>query len=151
MMRRRAVGLGLGLGLAGLLSSCGFTAGSSLNQCQDTIPAACGSTAHCVLDSDQYLSGEFPGSQTFIVRTTMPQTLTFQFVFQNRVSPGTQLSLTSTEPDCAAQSSYMSQGDLFQLAGPSGVLSFQIEMMTAGDHLVQFNSDAYCSYELRYQ
>jgi hypothetical protein len=149
MKRRLAVALVVSVVGAAVLS-CNFTSGTSLNQCQDTIPAACGSTAHCVLDGDQYLQGQFPGAQVFIVRTTGPQTVTFSFVFQNRVSPGTQLTLTSTEPDCSGVSSYTSQGDLFELAGASGVLSFPIEMMSAGDHLIQFSSDAYCSYELRY-
>jgi hypothetical protein len=137
--------------LAGLVLSCDFTSGTSLNTCQDTIPAACGNTAHCLLGSDQYLQGQFPGAQTFTLRTTSPQTVTFSFAFQNRISPGTQLSLTSTEPDCAGQSSYTSNGDLFELAGASGILSFPIQLMSSGDHLVQFSSDAYCSYELRYQ
>ena len=141
----------LAVALAGLVLSCDFTSGTSLNQCADTIPAACGNTAHCVMTNSQYLQGEFPGAQTFILRTDNPVTVTFEFVFQNRISPGTQLSLTSTEPDCAGQSSYTSQGDLFELAGASGILKFPIELMSAGDHLVQFSSDSYCSYELRYQ
>ena len=59
-MRRR-----FGAALAGsvILTSCGVTAGDSLNQCQDNIPAACGDIAHCVLGTDQYLQGQFPGSQ----------------------------------------------------------------------------------------
>jgi hypothetical protein len=134
-----------------VIASCGFTSGSNPNPCNENVPGACGDTAHCVLDSDQYLSGQFPGSQSFIVRTQLPQTVTFSFVFDDRVAAGTGLTLTSTEPDCSATSTYASQGDLFELAGPSGVLSFPIRMSEAGDHLVQFNSDAYCSYELRYQ
>ena len=134
-----------------LALSCGFSSGTSLNPCADTVPAACGDTAHCVLDDSQYLHGSFPGAQSFIVRTTGPRTVSFSFVFENRVSPGTVLTLTSTEPDCSEQYSYASQGDLFELAGASGVLSFPIQMTNAGDHLVQFQADAYCSYELRYK
>jgi len=134
-----------------LALSCQFTSGASQNQCQDSIPAACGNIAHCVLDGSQYLEGQFPGSQSFVVRTAGPQVVTFSFTFQNRVSAGTGLSLTSTEPDCSQQSAYTSQGDLFEAAGAGGVLSFPIRMTLPGDHLVQFNSDAYCSYDLRYQ
>jgi hypothetical protein len=149
---RRRLGSVLMVGLAGFALSCQFTQGNSLNECTDTIPAACGDTAHCVLESDQYLQGFFPGSQTFIVRTTQTVDVTFSFVFTNRVSPGTAgLSLTSTEPDCSQQSSYTSEGDLFQLAGASGIVSFPIHMATPGDHLVVFSSDAYCSYQVKYQ
>jgi len=134
-----------------VLVSCGVTAGDSVNQCTDTIAAACGMTGHCVLDSDQYLQGQFPSSQVFILRTATPAEVTFSFEFTNRISAGTTLTLTATEPDCSGQSSYTSPGDLFQTAGPSGVLSFPITMVEAGDHLIQFSSDAYCSYDLAYQ
>jgi hypothetical protein len=130
---------------------CGSPSGSGVNPCNDTIPAACGQIAHCVLDGDQYLQGELPATQTFIVRTTGPKTVTFSFTFDNREAAGTGLTLTSTEPDCSQQSSYSSQGDLFELAGSSGVLSFPIQMTQTGDHLVQFKSDAYCSYQLSYE
>jgi len=131
--------------------ACDFTSGHDPNPCNQNIPAACGDMGHCVLQSDQYLQGSFPGSQTFIVRTTQPETVTFQFTFTNRETPGTGLTLTSTEPDCSQQSSYTSMGDLFELAGSSGVISFPIQMIEAGDHLVQFQSDAYCNYEMLYQ
>jgi hypothetical protein len=131
--------------------SCGFTDGSDPNPCNDNVPAACGDIGHCVLDTDQYLQGQFPGSQSFVVRTDNPKTVTFSFTFDNRIAAGTHLTLTSTEPDCSATATYTSQGDLFELAGPSGVVSFPIQMIEAGDHLIQFSSDSYCSYELRYQ
>jgi hypothetical protein len=143
---RRLVGV-----LPAVLLGCGFAAEKSPNACTENIPAACGETAHCVLDSDQYLQGIFPGTQSFIVRTSAPRAVTFSFTFLNRETPGMGLTLTSTEPDCSEQSSYTSQGDLFELSGQSGVLSFPIQMVEAGDHLVQFQSDAYCNYEMLYQ
>jgi hypothetical protein len=141
----------LALVTAVCLTSCDFTSSATLNPCQQTIPAACGGTAHCVLGGDEYLQGFFPGTQTFVVRTDTPRNVTFSFVFQDRRAAGTGLTLTSTEPDCSEQSSYASQGDLFELAGASGVLEFPIQMTNAGDHLVTFHSDAYCSYEMRYR
>lgn len=139
------------MGLWASAAGCDFTSGATLNVCNETIPSACGSMAHCVLDGDQFLQGSFPGAQAFIVRTTTPKTVTFSFVFTDRTAAGTGLTLTSTESDCSGESSYSSQGDLFELSGAGGVLSFNIDMTTAGDHLVQFHSDAYCSYEMRYQ
>jgi hypothetical protein len=97
------------------------------------------------------LQGDFPSSQAFVIRTTNPEQVTFSFEFNNRISAGTTLTLTSTEPDCSEQSSYSSKSDIFQLAGASGILSFPITMTEAGDHLIQFSSDAYCSYQLVYQ
>ena len=147
---KRRLGAALAAGTA-ILMSCGVTAGDSVNACQEDIPAACGSIAHCVLGTNQELHGQFPGSQIFVIHTDNPQAVTFSFEFDDRISAGTTLTLTSTEPDCSGQSSYVSKGDIFQLAGASGVLSFPITMTEAGDHLIQFDSDAYCSYELVYQ
>jgi hypothetical protein len=142
------------LGVASCQDPTLFTSGRGANVCQDTIPAACGNTAHCVLTPSQFLQGKFPGSNVFIVRTDGAQTVTFDFLLADRESSGSRLDITSTEPNCSQQSSYASETlnpDIFMLAGPDGVLSIPIRMATAGDHLVQFNSDAYCSYTLRYE
>jgi hypothetical protein len=134
-----------------LLPSCGgVAAGDSLNQCTETIPAPCGDIAHCVLDTNEYLQGTFPGTQIFVIRISAPAMVTFSFQFTNRISAGTTLALTSTEPDCSQTSTYMNPGDIFKLAGAGGILSFPITMTEVGDHLIQFNSDSYCSYQLSY-
>jgi hypothetical protein len=151
MRRPLVLALVVALGGTFLLASCGVTAGDGVNPCDQNIPAACGTIAHCVLDNDEYLQGQFPGSNSFVVNTVGPQMVTFSFQFTDRVSAGTTLTLTSTEPDCCERSTYMNPGDIFQLAGASGVLSFPITMTQAGDHLIQFSSDAYCSYQLSYQ
>jgi hypothetical protein len=143
--------LGVILASAVPLMSCGVAGGDSAIACNETIPAPCGEIAHCVLDDDEFLQGTFPGSQIFVIRTTEPQQVIFSFEFSNRISAGTTLILTSTEPDCSQQSTYMNPSDIFQLAGASGVLSFPITMTEVGDHLIQFSSDSYCSYQLSYQ
>jgi hypothetical protein len=141
----------LALASPAVLPSCGATAGDSLNPCNETIPAPCGMIAHCVLDNDQYVEGTFPGMQTFVVRAPAPEMVTFSFEFTNRISAGTTLTLSSTEPDCSQTSTYMNKTDIFMQAGASGILTFPITMTEAGDHLIQFSSDAYCSYDLSYQ
>lgn len=133
------------------LPSCGVTAEDSLNQCNQTIPAPCGTIAHCILDNNEYLQGTFPGSQVFLIRVDAPKMITFSFEFTNRISAGTMLTLSSTEPGCSQTSTYMSMSDIFKQAGASGIITFPVTMTEPGDHLIQFNSDAYCSYQLSYQ
>lgn len=135
---------------APLVVSCSPTAGDSVNACNQSIPAACGDIAGCVLGTDQYLQGAFPSMESFVVRTQNPEQVTFSFQFTNRISAGTTLTLTATEPDCSDQSSYTSPGDIFEISGASGILTIPITFTEAGDHLIQFSSDAYCSYELSY-
>jgi hypothetical protein len=140
-----------------VLASCEdptlFTSGLSEISCHDTIPSVCGQTAHCVIDNNHYLKGTFPGAAQFVLRTTGAETVTFEFLLDDRMSSGTQLKLTSTEPNCALQSTYDSMTmsrDIFQLAGATGILSFPIRIEMPGDHLVQFSSDAYCSFVMKY-
>jgi hypothetical protein len=133
------------------VGACGVAGTDSPNPCMTSVPAPCGDIANCVLDSDQYLSGQFPSTQTFVLHTDNAQLVTFSFQFDDRVSAGSGLTLTSTEPDCNEQQSYTSTGDLFEDAGASGILSFTLTLTQPGDHLVTFTSDAYCSYELTYQ
>jgi hypothetical protein len=143
--------LALALALFVLLLSCDSVTTGSANPCNEMIPAPCGMISHCILADDEYIQGSFPGSQTFTIRIAAPEMVTFSFEFTNRISAGSMLTLTSTEPDCSETSTYTAPGDIFMLAGASGILSFPITMTEPGDHLIQFSSDSYCSYDLSYQ
>jgi hypothetical protein len=131
--------------------ACGVTGTNAPNPCTGSVPGPCNMIGECVLDSDQYITGQFPSTRQFIIHTDNAQLVTFSFQFNDRVSAGTMLTLTSFEPDCNQQSSYTSMGDLFTDSGASGVLSFPITMQQPGDHLITFSSDSYCSYDLSYQ
>jgi hypothetical protein len=136
------------------LGACGnesfFTLGRDRVVCEDNIPTACGATARCVLDTGQYLDGQFPGARRFIVRTPAEADLKFEIYLDDRHAPGTSLQLVVSEPSCSEKTTYDSAGvDIFRSAGADGILSMNAHATRAGDHLVELSSDAYCSYVLR--
>jgi hypothetical protein len=146
---------GLVLALLSLaLGACGnesfFTLGRDRQVCEESIPTACGAIARCALDTDHYLNGDFPSGRRFIVRTMGEADLKFEIYLDNRHSPGTMLRLEVSEPSCSEKSTYDSAGaDIFQNAGADGILSIPVHVTHPGDHLVELQSDAYCSYVLR--
>ena len=142
--------------LAGLgLSACGnesfFTLGRDRMVCEDSIPTACGATARCVLDTDHYLTGDFPSGRRFIVRTMGEADLRFEIYLDNRRAPGSSLRLETSEPSCNDKQIYDSAGvDIFKAAGEDGVLIIPMHVVRPGDHLVELSGDAYCSYVLKF-
>src|SRR4051812_33382068 len=81
-MSGRALLLLVALGLVPLLlPGCAddalFTIGLDKQVCEGNFPTACGAVARCVLDTGHYLTGNFPTSQRFIVRTDGEATVNF--------------------------------------------------------------------------
>ena len=136
------------------IGACGnesfFTLGRDPIVCEESIPTACGATARCVLDTHHYLKGDFPSGRRFIVRTMAEADLKFEIYLDQRHSPGTMLRLEVSEPSCSEKSLYDSAGtDIFKDAGADGILTIPAHTTHPGDHLVELQSDAYCSYVLR--
>ena len=127
-----------------------FALGRELDACASNLPTACGLAARCVLDEAHYLDGHFPSARRFIARTDGEATLRFGLLLSDEQAPGTELQFIVHEPTCSDRYSWDSNGqDLFRLTGSDGVLVVPIDVHRAGDHLVEFVSDAYCSYALK--
>jgi hypothetical protein len=142
--------LAAGLGGAGCGNESFFTLGRDRVVCEDSIPTACGATARCVLDTDHYLTGDFPSGRRFIVRTMGEADLRFEIYLDDRRAPGTSLRLEIAEPSCNDKQIYDSAGvDIFKAAGEDGILVITKHVVRPGDHLVELSGDAYCSYVLK--
>jgi hypothetical protein len=138
------------LGLSACDKKSFFTLGRDHTVCEDSIPTACGATARCIVDTDHYIDGDFPGGRKFIVRTMGETELKFELFFDDRHAPGTSLRLELSEPGCNEKSTYDSAGtDIFKDAGMDGILVIPMYATRPGDHLVELSSDAYCSFVLR--
>lgn len=151
MKARCFIAWSLLLGLASCSNESFFTMGRDHTVCEDSIPTACGATARCVLDTNHYLTGDFPSGRRFIVRTMGEADVKFEIYLDERHAPGTSLRLEVSEPSCNEKSTYDSAGtDIFQSAGADGILTMPMHTTRPGDHLVELSSDAYCSYVLRF-
>ena len=159
----RSVTLGI-VALAAFLAASGcldmtseatFIGGRSEVICDGTWPVCKGKYAGCVLEEERYLTGTFPGTRKFIVRTIPGDYSIRVMLFLNvRLSPGTETEILWYEPGCAEEYRYqISQdklaGDLFEQAGRSQVFAKERSVVDSGDHLVEVYSDATCRYDLR--
>ncbi|MCC6746242.1 MAG: hypothetical protein IT371_01200 [Deltaproteobacteria bacterium] len=146
------------LGLAGCLpttSEASFISGRDELLCDGVYPVCKGKYAGCVLREEQYLRGNFPGSRKFLVETTPGDWVIRVLVFlEERLSPGTETTVSWFEPGCADQYRYQSSkdkltGDIFEKAGRDQVLEIEHAVTEPGDHLMEIYSDATCRYDLR--
>lgn len=147
--RRVLVSLAL-TGSAGCATSEDIFAADRIeNLCNDALPV-CGQRAGCVLTSEEYLRGRFPGGQQIIVRTpTAASRLTVRIYLEQQVFPGTELQIRAGNTGCDGFDEVLQQDvDFFELAGDSQTIEKELEVEGRGDHLVEFFSDMASSFFL---
>ena len=117
--------------------------------CDGAVPI-CQSTAACVLGRRDYLSGEFPGGQRFIVQTDqLDKTIAVRVLFERMVYPGTEFMLQLFGPGCTSlETEQILDVDLFERAGDDQVLTFVFPIDEPGDHMLELFSDMAATYLL---
>ena len=119
-----------------------FTEGRIENRCNDSVPV-CGSQAGCVLGTDQFLAGRFPGGQRVVARTETDLTrVVVRFLLIDRVFAGTQIITRAYDTGCTDFDDKRHEDrDLFELSGDEGILEFHLDVEGRGDHLIEVFSD----------
>ncbi len=117
--------------------------------CDGAVPI-CQSTAACVLGRRDYLAGEFPGGQRFIVQTDeLDQNIAIRVLFERMVYPGTEFMLQLFGPGCTSlESEQLLDVDLFERAGDDQILTFIFPIEEPGDHMLELFSDMAATYLL---
>lgn len=143
------------LAISAWVGACGtgpesnFTLGLELDRCDQSFPV-CQTTAGCVLTTDRYLEGAFPGTRQFIVPAAEEQVITVDIFFRTQEAIGVDTEILWSEPGCFDTYQYRSNGrDIFREAGNDRVLSVGQQVFLGGDHLVEVFSDAVAEYLLR--
>lgn len=138
-----------------LLNGCqsaedAFTDGRIEQLCDRSVPV-CNSQASCVLSTDQYLEGAFPGGLKIIVRTeTDEATLIVRTLLTDPRFPGTEYQVAAYDTGCSVPEEVLIQDqDLFDLAGDDGVIEHHLQVTGRGDHLVELFSDMSASFLFR--
>jgi hypothetical protein len=146
-MKDRIAGAGSALLLLWLACACTdaegiFTSGRIENRCNGAIPV-CGLQAGCVLGTDQYLRGEFPGGQNLIVRTEVEQArLVARLLLIDPMAPGTELLVKACSTDCGkCEKNLSTDVNLFDLAGDDNIVESHLDVEGIGDHRVEIFSD----------
>jgi hypothetical protein len=111
----------------------------------------CGYPTGCVLDEDHYVEGAFPGIRRVAVDVKDPETeLKIRLFLSKMESPGTELLVQVYETDCTLNTdiarAHLIDVDLFEEAGSDRMLSFDLTVLQAGEHLVEMYSDASVEY-----
>ncbi len=137
-----------------LLAGCGlgaednFTLGLDEDRCDGTFPI-CQTTAGCVMGSNKYLKGRFPGSRQFIVPAPEEAVITVRIFFATQVATGVDTEILWHEPGCFDTYQYLSEGsDIFLAAGNDQVFEQSKQVFLDGDHLIEVFSDAIAEYAI---
>jgi len=127
-----------------------FTLGRTSNPCTDSVPV-CDDIAACVLSSDQYLHGLFPGGQRLIVPTEIDQAhLITRFLLVEQRYAGTEILVRAYSTDCGDYDEGHAEGvDLFELAGDDGIIEYGLDVSGLGDHMVELYSDMSADFMFR--
>jgi hypothetical protein len=122
------------------------------NVCVDAY-VVCHRPTGCVLDSDHYVEGVFPGMRRVVIETEEPDIkLSVRMFFSTTQSPGTELLIQLKEPNCIVDiyhgREHMQDVDLFHEAGDDRTLMFELFSGREGEHLLEIYSDAAAEYLL---
>ena len=137
-----------------LLGSCPdpeqlFVEGRLPDRCDASWPV-CTTTAGCVMSASSYLTGKFPGTRRFIVRTDGPRSLSLVLYLKNQAATGQETRIVFYEAGCGTQAvATVSGKDLFKEADADSTFRRQKDVFKKGDHLIEITSDATTEYLLR--
>ena len=148
-MRRLIQGLTLACALGCQTAQEEFAADRLEKICDGAVPI-CQSTAACVLGRRDYLAGEFPGGQRFIVQTDkLDQNIAVRVLFERMIYPGTEFMLQLFGPGCTSlETVQIIDEDLFERAGDDQILTFIFPIDEPGDHMLELFSDMAATYLL---
>jgi len=145
-------GLALSLVLLAALG-CGrrsqFLEGRVKDPCDRNWPI-CSRIAGCLLGTQSYIEGRFPGAGQFIVQLAEPSTVRVHFLLDNVRASGQETAINFYENGCANRVRLTATGQAF--VGESdqfGEFVREADLYGIGDHLVSFESDTECIYALK--
>ena len=126
-----------------------FALGRLENPCAGSIPI-CAFHAACVLGRKDFLSGQLPGGQRFIVQADpLDRQLVIRLLFTEMIYPGTEFLLNLFTPGCGSrETEHIVDQDLFARAGDDRIVTFIMPIEEEGDHLLELFSDMSAGYLL---
>ena len=142
------------VGLAAITTGCfsqeeEFAQGRLENPCAGSIPV-CSFRASCVLGRQDFLSGQLPGGQRFVVQADpLDRQVVIRLLFTEMIYPGTEFLLNLYTPGCGNfETEHIIDKDLFARAGDDRIVTFIMPIEEEGDHLLEVYSDMSAAYLL---
>jgi hypothetical protein len=124
-----------------------FESGLVLDPCNGNYPV-CNTVVGCALTDSSYIEGQFPGSGKFMIQLTGPSTVELHFFLVNPSAAGTELFITWFESGCTTEFQTPVPGNVFigEAQQNNGEFMRSQDLSAAGDHLIEFTSDATAQY-----
>ncbi len=149
----------IGLRVACLLVStfalaCGgrkaqFIEGRVKDSCDRNWPI-CNQIAGCLLGTQSYIEGRFPGSGKFIVQLAEASTVRVHIFVEDVRAAGQETAINFFETGCTDRVRQSATGRV--LVGENdqlGEFAREADLFGVGDHLISFSSDTDCRYTLK--
>ncbi len=123
-----------------------FLGNRAPDACSEAWPI-CGSVAGCVIGSQSYLEGRFPGKARFIVNVAEPSAVWVSVYIDNPSAAGENTTIDWYEDRCRAFIRESVDGEAFVgEAQRVGYFLRRADLIAEGDHLIEVKSDSEADY-----
>jgi hypothetical protein len=126
-----------------------FIGARVLDLCNSSWPV-CDGYASCLMGSESYTEGNFPGSNQIIVQTLAASNIELSFLLSDLTAAGGTFSIVWWEPGCTAAVRTNVDGQVVAAESQSvGVFARSAQLNVAGYHLVTYQATTQASYLLK--
>lgn len=151
---QREAQVGMVLLGAVLLGACGGSRedfiGARVKDACDAAWPVCSQVAGCILGSESYAEGRFPGQGQFIVQVPEASTVKVHFYLEDVTSAGEETVVLFHEEGCRARTREAADGRAVQdLMEKFGEFTREADLTGVGDHLIEFESDMQARYVVK--
>ncbi|QQR45735.1 hypothetical protein JKA73_06275 [Myxococcus xanthus] len=120
---------------------------------KDTCGAAwpvCDRVAGCILGSESYSEGRFPGRQQLIVQLKEASTVKVSLFLEDVAAAGSETVVQFHEEGCRARIRRATEGRaVLDVMERQGAFTEEAELTGVGDHLIEFESDMQARYIIK--
>jgi len=148
---QRKAQVAAGLVFAVFLGACGGSREDFIgSRVKDTCDAAwpvCNRVAGCILGTESFSEGRFPGRGQFIVQVPEAATVKVRFYLEDVASAGEEMVVLFHEEGCRSRAREAVNGRaVLDTVEKFGEFSREANLTGVGDHLIEFESDMQARY-----
>ncbi len=143
-----------GLMLAMLAAGCGGSREDFIGpRVRDTCDASwpvCSQVAGCILGTESYAEGRFPGRGRFIVQLPEASTVRVSFYLEEVAAAGEETVVLFHEEGCRTRTREAVDGrSVLDAMEKNGEFIREADLTGVGDHLIEFESDMQARYVVK--
>ncbi|WP_253910504.1 hypothetical protein [Pyxidicoccus fallax] len=147
---QRAAGLLLAMLAVGCGDSRDDFIGPRVKDACDAAWPVCNRVAGCILGSESYAEGRFPGRGQFIVQIPEASTVKVSFYLEEVSAAGQETVVLFHEEGCRARTRQAADGRaVLDQMEEFGEFTREADVTGVGDHLIEFESDMQAKYVVK--